>query len=448
MGECVENEVPAPSGDSVQQTANGLAVYRKADNWTAFTDGDRTWIDGPGGVQSRLNTERFPWEADAGTPGTTAIATVPVLAAFDPTRVALRLEPLVRGLAGPLQLTHAADGSGRAYVAEKRGIIRVIDGGAILPAPLLDIQPLVRSSGSEQGLLGLAFHPRYAQNGYLYVNYTDSAGNTVVARYTARASGGTRDIADPSTAQIVLRIPQPAANHNGGNLVFGPDGYLYIGTGDGGGAGDQFRNAQNGQALLGKMLRLDVDRAERGNAYAIPPDNPFAGVATARPEIWFTGLRNPWRYTFDRATGDLYIADVGQNMYEEVNFVAAGTPGGLNFGWPRTEGLHCYPANSTCDRDGFVQPIGEYAHSLGCSITGGYVYRGRQSPLLVGAYLFGDYCSGRIWSLHRDPAGKWVQTELLDTDVQISSFGEDEAGELYVTGLGDGTVYRVVAMAR
>ena len=259
----------------------------------------------------------------------------------------------------------------------------------------------MRASGSEQGLLGLAFHPRYRQNGYLYVNYTDMAGHTAVVRYTARADGGA---ADPGSALPLLRVEQPAANHNGGHLLFGPDGYLYVGLGDGGGAGDTYRNAQSPQSLLGKMLRLDVDRTEGGKPYAIPADNPFRD-GPFRPEVWAVGLRNPWRYSFDRTSGDLYIADVGQNAYEEVNVVPAGAAPGLNFGWPRMEATHCYPSGSACDRQGLTLPAAEYGRGGNCSVTGGAVYRGAAQPLLRGAYLFGDYCSGRIWSLHRDGGG-------------------------------------------
>lgn len=365
--------------------------------------------------------------------------------AFDPGAVSLRLVPVFRGLTAPLALTHAGDGSGRFYVAEKRGTVRVLRDGAVAPTPFLDVQRLVRASGSEQGLLGLVFHPRYGENGYLFVNYTATNGDTMVVRYTARPD---RNTADPESALTLLRLPDPAANHNGGHLLFGPDGYLYIGLGDGGGAGDTYRNAQNPQALLGKMLRLDVDRTENGLPYAIPADNPFRGNSAYRPEVWAVGLRNPWRYSFDQRTGDLYIADVGQNAYEEVNVVAAGTAAGLNFGWPRMEGAHCYPAGSACDRTGLTLPVSEYGRSAGCSITGGVVYRGRAQPQLAGAYLFGDYCSGRIWSLYRDGAGTWVQTEHLDTDVNVSTFGEDEAGEVLVAGLADGTIYRVVADPR
>jgi glucose/arabinose dehydrogenase len=445
MGPCVANEEPAPNGDSLQQTANGLAVYRKSDNWTAFTDGHRTWINGPFGLQTRLNSERFPWEQDAGGAGTTlAEQPAPPAAGFNPAAVALRLDPAWRGLRGPVGLTHAGDGSGRLFVVEKAGTIRVIRNGTVLNGTFLDIRDRVRSEGYEQGLLGLAFHPQFAQNGHFYVNYTDRSGHTMVVRFTARPGS---DTAETNSAQTVLRIEQPAANHNGGHLLFGPDGYLYIGMGDGGGGGDQFGTAQNPSALLGKMLRIDVGRTDGGRNYAIPADNPFAGRSGWRPEIWAYGLRNPWRYSFDRATGDLYIADVGQNRYEEVNFQPAGV-GGQNYGWPRMEASHCFRPATGCDTSGLTMPIGEYGRSGGISITGGHVYRGAAQSLLRGAYVFGDFGSGIVWTLHRDPAGNWVQTQMVDTNAQISSFGEDEAGELYVASLGDGTIYRVVASPR
>ncbi|HEV2121364.1 MAG TPA: PQQ-dependent sugar dehydrogenase [Chloroflexota bacterium] len=438
MGPCVENEQPAPNGDSVQRTASGLAVYRKADNWTAFTDGHRTWINGPQGLQSRLNTERFPWEADAGQSGAT------VVSAFNPAAVTLRLDTAWTGFRGPLGLTHAGDGSGRLFVVEKPGTIRVIKGGGVLPAPFLDLSDRVRSEGYEQGLLGLAFHPQFAQNGQFVVNYTDRSGDTMIVRFSARPGS---DTADLNSAQTILHVNQPARNHNGGHLLFGPDGYLYIGMGDGGGGGDQFGNAQNPSTLLGAMLRIDVNRAEGGRPYAIPADNPFVGQSGWRPEIWAYGLRNPWRYTFDRATGDLYIADVGQNAYEEVNFQPAGA-GGQNYGWPRMEATHCFPPSTECDRSGLTIPIGEYGRTDGISITGGYVYRGQAQPQLQGAYIFGDFGSGKIWTLHRDASESWVQTLMTDSPAQISSFGEDEAGELFLTSLVNGNVYRVVAVAR
>jgi glucose/arabinose dehydrogenase len=247
---------------------------------------------------------------------------------------------------------------------------------------------------------------------------------------------------------ILLHLPHPGApNHNGGNVVFGPDGYLYIGTGDGGGGGDTFHNSQNMQSLLAKMLRIDVDRSAGGNNYAIPPDNPFAGNAGVRPEIWAYGFRNPWRYSFDRATGDLYIADVGQDRYEEIDVHPAGAPGGQNYGWNRMEGLHCYPSGNSCDQSGLTLPVAEYPHAEGCSVTGGYVYRGQAYPMLASAYLFADYCSGRIWTLAQPGTG-WVRTEQLKSNVNVSSFGEDADGELYLTGLNDGTLYRITASAR
>jgi len=448
MGPCVSNETPAPNGDSLQQTANGLAVYRAADNWTAFTDGFRTWINGPFGVQSRLNTERFSWEPDAGSPGTTPAPSPqpgPAPIAFNPGAIRLQLDRAYTGLNGPVGLTHAGDGTGRLFVVEKRGTIRVIRNGQVAATSFfLDIRDRVRASGSEQGLLGLAFHPRYRENGLFFVNYTNQQGHTEVVRFRGAAGS---DTADVGGAQLILRIDQPAANHNGGHLAFGPDGFLYIGMGDGGGAGDQFNNGQNPGTLLGKMLRIDIDRTSGSTPYAIPAGNPFAGQAGWRPEIWAFGLRNPWRYQFDRATGDLYIADVGQNAYEEVNFQPAGQ-GGQNYGWPRMEASHCFRPSSNCDRSGLTVSVGEYGRDGGCSVTGGFVYRGAAQPQLQGAYVFGDYCTGILWTLHRDAAGSWVQTQLADTPVQISSFGEDESGEIYATGLGDGNIYRVVAVAR
>ncbi|MBF8285408.1 MAG: hypothetical protein HW378_4323 [Anaerolineales bacterium] len=261
------------------------------------------------------------------------------------------------GLDEPVDLKHAGDGSGRLFVIEQPGRIRIVENGELLPDPFLDIEPLVNSRGNEQGLLGLAFYPDYAANGLFFVNYTDVNGDTVVARYAVSADDPSR--ADPASAKIILQVDQPFPNHNGGDLVFGPDGYLYIGLGDGGSGGDPQGNGQNLNALLGKMLRIDVNH---GDPYAIPPDNPFAGRAGARPEIWAYGLRNPWRYSFDRATGDLYIADVGQNAYEEVDFQPADSRGGENYGWNKYEGFHAYDGGAT---DGLTMPVAEYAHAVG-----------------------------------------------------------------------------------
>ncbi len=356
----------------------------------------------------------------------------------------IALEALPFGFQQPLFLTHAGDGSGRRFVVEKGGLIRIIKGDEVLPTPFLDLTSRVRASGSEQGLLGLAFHPRYVENGRFFVGYTDTAGRNTVERF--QVSAANPDEGDLSTGVVLLAIDDPAQNHNGGKVEFGPDGYLWVGTGDGGGSGDRYGNGQNKQTLLGKMLRLDVDSAE---PYGIPTDNPYVGNAEYRPEIWAMGLRNPWRYSFDRATGDLWIADVGQNAYEEINLTPAGTPGGLNYGWPLMEGKHCFPASASCNPAPYVQPVAEYGRDGGCSVTGGYVYRGSAHPSLDGLYVFGDFCTGRIWSLDSADGVTWRMTEQLKDSIQISSFGQDEAGEMYVTTFSGPTgghrIYRVVA---
>jgi glucose/arabinose dehydrogenase len=369
---------------------------------------------------------------------TTSPANLPP-APFDPTAFSLGLDLVAESLNAPVYVAHAGDGSGRLFVVEKRGTIRIVTNGQLNPTPFLDIRSIVGSRASEQGLLSVAFHPDYASNGFFFVNYTDTNGDTVVARY--RVSDDP-DLADPASARTILTLDQPAANHNGGLLLFGPDGYLYIGTGDGGRGGDPWGNAQNPQVLLGKMLRLGVDGP---GPYAIPPDNPFVGEPAVRDEIWAVGLRNPWRYSFDRATGDLYIADVGQNKWEEIDFQPADSSGGENYGWNRMEGFHCFSPGTNCDPTGLVLPIAEYGHGLGCSVTGGYVYRGAAFPRMVGVYFYGDFCSGRIWALYPDGAGEWTQAELLQSGLGISSFGEDEAGELYITDLQSGGLYRLVA---
>ena len=357
--------------------------------------------------------------------------------AFDPSLLKVGLELVTSAVREPTHIASAFDGSGRLFVVEKAGRILIVRDGRVLARPFLDIQPRVGSRGDEQGLLSVAFHPRFGENGFFYVNYTDRNGDTAIERYSVSADP---DVANGASAALILPIAQPAPNHNGGMLLFGPDGYMYIGMGDGGGAGDQFRNAQNMGALLGKMLRIDLDAQF---PYAIPSDNPFVDRADARPEIWAYGLRNPWRYSFDRATGDLYIADVGQFRFEEVHLQPAGR-GGQNYGWPIMEGAHCFPETRACDRSGLEMPIAEYDHTLGCSITGGYVYRGPSYPRGRGAYVFGDVCSGRIWSLHVGADGGWQRTELLVTPLVISSFGEDEAGELYVVSLEPGGLYRLL----
>lgn len=352
----------------------------------------------------------------------------------------LRLQPIVRGLSAPVYLTHAGDGSGRLFIVEQRGRILVYKDGALLPRPFLDIQSLVSCCG-ERGLLSVAFHPRYEENGFFYVNYTDTLGDTVVARYSVSEDP---DVARTTGVVRLLHIDQPFPNHNGGLIKFGPDGYLYVGMGDGGSGGDPQNNGQNLRTLLGKILRLDVDGQL---PYEIPPTNPFVNQPDRRAEIWAWGLRNPWRFSFDRDTGDLYIADVGQNRWEEVNFQPATSPGGENYGWRIMEGFHCFNPPTNCDQTGLTLPIHEYGHApgfCGGSVTGGYVYRGRQVPELIGTYIFGDYCFGTIWGLKPTGLGLWEHTELLQTDLLISSFGEDESGEVYVVD-HRGAIYQITS---
>jgi glucose/arabinose dehydrogenase len=339
-------------------------------------------------------------------------------------------------------VTPAGDGGDRLFVVEQPGRIRIVRNGEVEPEPFLDIADRVALS-TEQGLLGLAFHPRYGQNGRFFVDYTDTSGDTVVAEY--RVSTDDPDRADPGSERVVLAFDQPFANHNGGDLAFGPDGYLWIGTGDGGSGGDPMGNGQDLGTLLGKMLRIDVDHRDAGLAYAIPPDNPFVERAGARAEIWALGLRNPWRYSFDRATGDLWIGDVGQSSFEEIDHVPSDEAG-LNFGWNVMEGGGCFQPPSGCDESGITLPVAGYGHDAGCSVTGGYVYRGTRWPALAGAYLFADFCSGVIWGLDAsDP--KAEPAELLTLGHNISSFGQDDEGELYVTDLVSGQVLRVVGPA-
>lgn len=382
------------------------------------------------------------------TPTETPVPTTAPSSSFDPDVTQIAVRQVISGLADPVFVTHAGDGSQRLFVVEKPGIIRILANGELLAQPLLDITDRVRSSGFEQGLLGLAFPPDFTDSGYFFVNYTGRDGRTVVSRFQV---GSDPDRADAASEFTILEIPQPAANHNGGMLTFGPDGYLWIGTGDGGAANDRFGNGQNPDTLLGKMLRLDVS-SDPAQPYVVPADNPWITDAwngqDVRDEVWAVGLRNPWRYSFDRLTGDLWVADVGQNAYEEVNHVPAeqkGYPnGGLNFGWPIMEGTRCFPDAADCDTAGLVIPVADYTHAQGgCSVTGGYVYRGAQFPALDGVYFFGDYCSGFIWALHATEDGAWRRDRVLQSGLTISSFGEDEAGELYVTDL-DGGLYRLV----
>jgi uncharacterized protein (TIGR03437 family) len=348
----------------------------------------------------------------------------------------IRLHRVASGFEMPTDIKSPHDSSGRLFVVEQRGRIRIIDEGRVLETPFLDIRQRV-SCCSEQGLLGLAFPPKFASRQYFYINYTNTAGDTVISRLRVSSNP---DIADAASEQILLTIAQPFPNHNGGNLVFGPDGYLYIGTGDGGGGGDPQDNGQNPGALLGKMLRLDVESGTQ--PYTSPQSNPFVNRSGARPEVWAIGLRNPWKYSFDRETGDLWIADVGQNRAEEVNFVPASSGGGENYGWDRMEGLQCYPASAGCSRDGLTLPVLEYTRDQGVSVTGGYVYRGSRYPGLHGIYFYGDYGSGNLWGVTRE--GSTFRNRLLNgTGLQISTFGEDEQGEIYLADHRNGGIYLV-----
>jgi glucose/arabinose dehydrogenase len=363
--------------------------------------------------------------------------TAVLTASADPSTVSVSLQVVARGLERPVAVRAAGDGSARLFVVEQPGVVRIIDGDGLRATPFLDIRSRVRDSSNEQGLLGLAFHPDYANNGRFFVNYTDVAGDTVVAEFAR--SEEDPDLADTSAEAIILTIEQPYANHNGGDIAFGPDGYLWIAAGDGGNAGDPFGNGQYRQTLLGKLLRIDIDN---GSTYAIPPDNPFVGDPQATNEIWALGLRNPWRFSFDRVTGDLYIGDVGQNSWEEINFEERSDPGGRNYGWNRMEGTRCFQGQN-CSTDGLTLPVAEYGHALGCSVTGGYVYRGQEFPALNGLYIYGDFCSGTLWALTSTGQDQWASAVVGETDALISSFGEGEDGEIYLTDLGSGTVFLV-----
>ena len=353
----------------------------------------------------------------------------------------LAFKPVTTGLTQPVFITHAGDGSGRLFIVERAGQIRIVKNGSLLSTPFLDIDPIVNSSSGERGLLALAFHPKYASNGQFYTVHTASDGSLVLSMFTR--STGSPDLADASSRQTLLSIPHPDfGNHNGGTLAFGPDGYLYWSTGDGGGSGDPGNNAQDLSDLLGKMLRLDVDSA---SPYAIPSSNPFFNDPdpSIREEIWAYGLRNPWKFSFDSQTGDLYLGDVGQGEREEIDFQPASSTGGENYGWRLMEGTRCFNPSSGCNPGGLVLPIAEYDHSVGCSVTGGYVYRGLLFPLLRGHYFYGDFCTGAFFSLEGSPSSGWTVTPLGDTPYSISTFGEDESGELYLADYGTGAIYQL-----
>jgi glucose/arabinose dehydrogenase len=341
----------------------------------------------------------------------------------------------------PIGIAHAGDDSGRLFVILQDGRIMIYTPGGVLPTPFLDISDRVSCCG-EQGLLGLAFHPDYAQNGQFYVDYTDVNGDTHVSRFLVT---GNPNVADPDSEKPVIAIDQPFPNHNGGQLQFGPDGYLYIGMGDGGSGGDPGNRAQNLAELLGKILRLDVDH---GNRYAIPPTNPFVDVPGARPEIWAYGFRNPWRFGFDRANGDLIIADVGQENWEEIDFQDASSPGGENYGWRLMEGKSCYNPPQDCNDGTLKLPILVYPHFdngdfIGCAVIGGYRYRGPSFPALNGVYFFGDDCTGRLWAAFSRGGSRHV-VQIAETGLEITSFGEDDAGDQYMVEILGNGLYKLI----
>ena len=385
----------------------------------------------------------------AGSAARPAVDAAAAPSAFNPSTFNLVLSSVVGGLSSPVLVTHAGDGSGRLFIAEQTGRIRIFAGGALLATPFLSLAASI-ATGGERGLLGLAFHPDFETNGKFYVNMTlRGTGATAINEYRVETPGA--NTARWQTGRRIMTIAQPYANHNGGHLAFGPDGYLYIGMGDGGSSGDPGNRAQNINNFLGKMLRINpnLPNAAGTRNYRIPTTNPFVG-RSGIDEMWARGLRNPWRWSFDRATGDLWIGDVGQNRWEEID--VSRSTGGLNagraanYGWRIMEGRACYNPSS-CSTAGKVRPIAVYSHSSGCSVTGGYVYRG-PDPLLAGGYLFGDFCTGRIWGINADRAiVNPAMTQLLDTTLNISSFGEDEVGNVYVVSLG-GSIWRLSATAK
>lgn len=372
------------------------------------------------------------------TPRPTVEASTPP--AWDRT---LALDLVVGGLDGPLDIAIRPEDADAMYVLEQVGRVRVVRDGVLVDTPVLDIAGIV-SAGGESGLLGLAFHPD-PDDGRLFVYYTALDGDQVVSSF--RLDPDARDMALPDSEVTLLEMDDPFGNHNGGSLAFGPDGYLYIGTGDGGGGGDPLGAGRRLDTLLAKILRIDVDGEDAaGGPYGIPGDNPFADKAGALPEIWHTGLRNPWRFRFDRATGDLWIGDVGQGQWEEIDWAPAGV-GGLDFGWNIMEGTHCYGAGPECDPTGLTLPVAEYGHDEGCSVTGGTVYRGEAQTDLEGWYVLSDYCSGRFWVVDAAAAaadGLQQPLVALDSGRNISAIAEDAAGELFATDLSSGEILRVV----
>ena len=399
-----------------------LAATAACSQTTPATSG--TAVGEPTQLAASPSPTELPTETPTASPEPLPVASLPDPNGFDWVQVS-------DGFSQPLLLTHAGDGSGQLFVVEQGGKIWVLENGVMLPEPFLDIESQVGSEGNEQGLLGLVFHPDYEQNGIFYVDYTDLSGDTVVSRFQISSDP---NLADAGSEQIILQVDQPHANHNGGNIVFGPDGYFYIGLGDGGTQGDPNGNGQSLETLLGKILRIDVNV---GSPYAIPADNPFTNGG-GPGEVWAYGFRNPWRFNFDGATGDVYIGDVGQNQWEEIDFLPSGALGGSNFGWNYFEGTHAYEG-SPPEEASLIPPVAEYEHGGSrCSVTGGYVYRGAALPAWQGVYIYADYCSGEIFGLVQHADGSWENQILYDTSFLITSFGADEAGELYVIDRGGG----------
>jgi glucose/arabinose dehydrogenase len=379
---------------------------------------------------------------------TTEATTAPSASDVDLAAVGLTFDVVVEQLTDPVDVASPGDGSGRLFVVEQPGRIRLVQDGALVTRPFLDIRPRV-ASGGERGLLGLAFHPDFPTDPRLFVDYTDLNGDTVVSAF--RVDPDDPDVADPESERILLQIDQPYANHNGGAVVFGPDGMLYIATGDGGSGGDPNGNGQRLDTLLAKILRIDVNVEPTGGSrpypYRIPDDNPFVDDAGARPEIWLTGLRNPWRMRFDGETGDLWIGDVGQGAWEEID-VAPGGNGGLDFGWNVMEGFHCFEPSDGCDESGLTLPVAEYGHDLGCAVIGGVVVRDPDQPLLDGAYLFSDSCSGNFWLMDAVSGGGVELVLAESTGRSISSLALDEDGSVLATDLLGGRLVKVTGTRR
>jgi len=355
--------------------------------------------------------------------------------------VSVTTQLVVSGLSAPLGLEQPNDGTGRLFVVQQGGMVRIIQGGAVLPQAFLDITSKIIVQG-EMGLLGLAFHPNYQQNRKFYVNYVrNSAGQfqSVIAEYTASAANA--NFADPAAERILLTVDQVNnfPNHKAGQLAFGPDGFLYFGLGDGGSAGDPLGHGQDTQTLLGKMMRIDVNAASPGLQYRIPSDNPFV-FGGGLPEIWAFGFRNPWRFSFDGATGRQFVADVGQDNFEQIDIVQKGG----NYGWNTMEGMHCFNPSTGCNMAGLALPIAEYSHAEGDAVIGGFVYHGASIPAMRGTYVFGDLDTGKIWNLTETTANTWNRTLLMQSGLTISSFGQDQAGELYVVDF-NGKVFKIVA---